>query len=530
MAQIVSVWLPHWPIERLKHERAKRFCAHGLDERPFALVGAGEKGLRLTAVNAAAERESLLPGLGLADARARYPRLLTDPAEPEKDAAALLRLAHWCNRYSPSFNVDGACGLWIDATGASHLFGGLEALALDLEGRLARFGFTAGIGLGATLGAAWARARFAPLQTDALLAGLPAEGLRLSPETLALLKRLGLRRIGDLERLPRTALKRRFPSRDIAEAVLVRLDQAFGRRDEPRAPLSPPSRYVARRVFLEPLISSAAVEAALEALTRELAGLLARTLQGAREIALTLYRTDGTWAQARASFSAPCRAGDHFSRLLSEKIKDVDAGFGIDCLTLAATVSEALGSEQKSLVAENKRISPQRLIDRLTNRLSAGGVFALEPRASHIPEHAEGRRTALAARPSWTGTRPLAPPRPPFMLARPELISVIAEVPEGPPIRFTWRRLTRRVIRAQGPERIAPEWWRAIASGRDRETNKRRGVTAGHDREHKASSRLRDYYRIEDEAGGRYWVFREGLYQSQIQAGPPQWYLHGLFE
>lgn len=240
MAHIVSVWLPHWPIDRLKRETGNRFCARGPDETPFALVGAGEKGLKLTAVNAAAERENLLPSLGLADARARCPHLLTAPSEPEKDAAALLRLARWCVRYSPSLNIDGPCGLWIDVTGATHLFGGPGALVSDLEDRLTRLGFTAHIGLGPTLGVAWARARFAPLQGNARLAALPVEGLRLSPEALSLLKRLGLRRIGDLERLPRAALKQRFPSRETAEAVLNRLDQAFGRRDEPRAPLDPP--------------------------------------------------------------------------------------------------------------------------------------------------------------------------------------------------------------------------------------------------------------------------------------------------
>ena len=516
MTHIVSVWLPHWPIERLKREMGTGFYTDGLDERPFALVGTGEKGLRLTAVNIAADRESLVPGLGLADARARCPHLLTAPAEPENDAAALNRLAHWCTRYSPSCNVDGPCGLWIDATGATHLFGGPDALVFDLNGRLARFGITAHIGLAPTLGAAWARARFGPPQGGAGLGGLPAEGLRLSPETLTLLKRLGLRRIGDLERLPRAARKRRFPSREAAEAVLTRLDQALGRRDEPRIPLSPPARHLARRAFAEPLISSAAIEATIEALAGELAGRLARARQGARQVALTLYRTDGTWAQVRAGFSAPCREGDHFSHLLGEKIKDIDAGFGIDCLILAATASEALGTEQRSLVAETQRTPPRRLIDRLANRLSAACVFALEPQASHVPERAEGRRRAvLGPRASWAVARALTPPRPPFMLARPEPIVVIAEVPEGPPMRFTWRRLTRLVVRAQGPERIAPEWWRAIA--------------AGHDKQCKDLFRPRDYYRIEDEAGARYWVFRDGLYQTQAQAGPPRWYLHGLF-
>jgi protein ImuB len=83
-------------------------------------------------------------------------------------------------------------------------------------------------------------------------------------------------------------------------------------------------------------------------------------------------------------------------------------------------------------------------------------------------------------------------------------LTVLAEIPEGPPARFTWRCLTRRVAKAEGPERIAPEWWRAT------------------------DPRPRDYYRIEDEDGHRYWVFREGLYQ-ESELGGPSWYLHGVF-
>ena len=364
------------------------------------------------------------------------------------------------------------------------------------------------------------RARFAPLDGGSTLAALPVEGLRLTPQTLRLLKRLGLHRIGDVDRLPRTALKRRFPSKEAAEAVLARLDQAFGRIEEPRAPLFPPPRHLARRAFAEPLISSAAVENTLEALSHELAGQLGRALQGARRIVFTLYRVDGTWAEASAGFSAPCRAGDHFSRLLGEKIKDLDAGFGIDCLTLAATVSERLEVEQGHLVARNERASPQRLIDRLTNRLPGACVYGLEPQASHLPERAERRRAASAEQTAWAEPRPLAPPRPPVMLARPETIAVIAEVPEGPPIRFTWRRLTRRVTRSQGPERITPEWWRAIG---------KRTAAGEHGDGNSAADRPRDYYRIEDETGARYWVFREGFYQAQAQTGVPRWYLHGLF-
>jgi protein ImuB len=100
--------------------------------------------------------------------------------------------------------------------------------------------------------------------------------------------------------------------------------------------------------------------------------------------------------------------------------------------------------------------------------------------------------------------------RPAFLLASPEPIDVIAEVPEGPPARFTWRRVERRIARAEGPERIAPEWWREIGQRTDTKMG-----------------RTRDYYRIEDEGGAGYWVFREGLYGREEEA--PSWFLHGLF-
>jgi len=490
-------------------------------EAPFALVAPGEKGVTLAAVNAAAEREGLGPGLGLSDARARCPHLRSAEAEPESDCNALLKLARWCGRYSPSLNRDGAQGLWIDITGVAHLFGGEATLCEDLVARLTRFGFTARLGLADTLGAAWALARFTyggdaaaiapPGETLQRLGGLPIEGLRLAPDAITLLKRLGLRQIGELRRLPRTSLQRRFSSQAVAQAVLTRLDQALGERKEPRAPLTPPPRYLARAAFPEPLISSAGVEAALMRLARDLCAQLARDLQGAREIAFTAYRADGSFAEVRAGLSAPSRAAGHMVRLLDEKIQAINAGFGIDCLTLAASAAEMLSPEQDVFVTQGALAAPGPLIDRLSNRLGAPCVFSLGPQASHLPERAEQRRSPGAKATPWTDDPLPKPPRPLFLFARPEPIAVMAEIPEGPPARFTWRRVMRRIVRADGPERIAPEWWRAIG------------------RSSAKADRPRDYYRIEDDAGGRYWVFREGLYQAQALTGAPQWYLHGLF-
>jgi protein ImuB len=224
MSRIVSVWLPHLPIERLKRERAANGAARTPEpsepdisvpeDRPFALVGSDARGLILTAVNARSTRDGLLPGLSLADARAICPHLLTEPAAPGKDADTLRALAHWASRYSPTLNVDGDDGLWLDITGVPHLFGGESALLADFAQRLAGAGFTARLGLAETLGGAHALARFARASPCTIPAGklrstlatLPVEALRLESETAHLLRRLGLKRIGQFYDLPRASL------------------------------------------------------------------------------------------------------------------------------------------------------------------------------------------------------------------------------------------------------------------------------------------------------------------------------------
>jgi protein ImuB len=492
------------------------------DEAALALVEAGSHGIRITAVNAAAAAEGARVGQALADARAALPALLSRPAEPRRDRLALLRLARWCGRYGPGRHADGEDGLWIDVTGVAHLYGGEAHLMQSLCAKLAGFGLTARAALADTLGAAHALARFAPGPatiaapgaTEARLAPLAVEALRLDAQTVLLLRRLGLKRIGQLYALPRAALQRRFRSADAAEAVLCRLDQALGVHPEPRRPLAEPPALFVHRPFADPLVSPEGLEAETARLSEELcASLDARDL-GARRIRLSLYRADGTVAEAGAGLSFPCRTPEHLTALLEEKLGALDAGFGIDALVLSALQVEGRAAEQAALGGQLGPVTAgdaARLVDRLANRLGADRVLRLEPRASHIPERAEVLRPALhapgaARRADIALTATSKAARPPFLLSAPEPIHVIAEVPDGPPARFTWRRVERRVARAQGPERIAPEWWREIGAD---------------------ASRTRDYYRLEDEEGGGYWVFREGFYGREERA--PSWFLHGLF-
>lgn len=512
MKRIVSVWLPLWPIERMRRAQPSVVA----DDVALALVEAGTHGIRITAVNACAAAEGVRIGQALADARAAFPGLLTQPADPRRDRTALLRLARWCGRYGPNRNIDGDDGLWIDVTGVAHLYGGEAQLLGDLIARLSRFELTVRAGLADTLGAAYALARFAPSPTladvgkaETQLAGLPIEALRLAPETVLLLKRLGLRRIGELYRLPRAALQRRFLSAKGVEAVLTRLDQALGVRAEPRRPLAEPPALFVQRSWPDPLISAEALEAETALLAQELCAHLSARGLGARRICLSLYRADGTVAEARAGLSSPSWVPEHMTSLIGEKLSVLDAGFGVDVMVLAAVQVEKPPAQQGALAPRltgGSRTDSAQLVDRLANRLGPARVSRLEPRASHIPERAEAHVAALARPKELSWPQPSGPIRPSLLLTSPEPIRVVAEVPEGPPASFVWRRVERRIMRAQGPQRIAPEWWDEIATRK---------------------SGTRDYYRIEDEGGASYWVFREGVYGRDEAL--PRWFLHGLF-
>ena len=368
MSRFVSIFLPHLPIERLKRERAASHTAPLEDDRPLALVGNEARGLVLSAVNAASLDQGLYPGLGLADARAICPALITLPAAPAKDREALIDLARWAScRYSPTLNEDGDDGLWLDIAGVSHLFGGEQALLADMGARLARTGFTARLALAETLGGAHALARYARSasvivphgEIEAALAPLPVEALRLEPEIVTLLKRLGLKRIGQLYALPRTSLERRFHAKETAEAVLLRLDQALGRRNEPRLPLLPSPDFVARLPFPEPLITHEGVLAGLDHLAGALCAKLARAGRGCRRLALWVARADGSSTVIEAGLSAPSREPAHLLRLIEDKLETLDMGFGVDLMSLAALVTETLAPAQTSLTERTARAGPR---------------------------------------------------------------------------------------------------------------------------------------------------------------------------
>ena len=473
----------------------------------------------------------------LADALSFLPRLATALAKPAEDAAALRQLAEWCGRYSPWTAPDGADGVRIEITGSAHLWGGERALAADLAARLDRRGVASRIVIADTLGAAWAMARFAEAsasvvilasgQLRAALASLPVEALRLDPITAQGLRRVGLKRAGDLYAMPRDALARRF-----GETVARLLDQALDEMPEPLSPLGEvPSRRV-RLSFAEPITGAADLMLATERLTADLVPRLAREGTGARRLDLGFYRVDGRVERIRIGTAHPSRDPRHLAGLFRERLDTIDPGLGVEDMILAAHAVEPLPAEQIGLpghTAGNETGGIAPLLDRLGNRLGLAAISQLEPRESHIPERASvrvaigealvssvtpakaGAQGQLAPGPGsldprLRGDDGILPPRPIRLFEPPEPVEAFWLLPDDPPFRFIWRRRRHRVMHADGPERIAEEWWRPEGSG--------------------AVDAIRDYYRVEDEEGRRFWLFRAGLYGGDHK---PRWLVHGVF-
>ncbi|HRN83531.1 MAG TPA: DNA polymerase Y family protein [Hyphomicrobium sp.] len=526
MPRIVSLWLPQWPVhrrlaaeqrERHAAERKRPPCAPVDPAYPFVVVEASETAPRIVAVNPAAAEAGLASGMHLADARARLGSLQVDQAEPAADAAALERLAHWATRYTPSValfeGASGTDGLFLDITGAAHLLGGEENLLADLAARLAAAGLPTRLAVAETPGAAWALAHFARKTNPILPAGaecaalapLPIEALRLDPATAVTLRRLGLKRVGALIGQHRAPFAVRFE-----KELLLRLDQALGHRPEPLALASPPPTYTASRTLLEPIDSEDAIVAVATRLMEDLAPRLEADGAGARVLRLTLYRMDGIAHEVPLGLALPTRSPEHVARLLRLRLerhaRSLEAGFGFETLRLSVTVAEAMTPRQRTLTRSEEAERARRctlLHDALRQRLGPRSVRHLAPVESHIPERSEMSCPKPQPTSSWPPLE-TAQPRPPLLLARPEPADVIALVPDGPPQRIRWRGALSAIAGAQGPERIAAEWWR---DGADAPT--------------------RDYYLVEDATGRRLWLYREGIPGRETTA--PRWFVHGVF-
>ena len=480
------------------------------DDRPVILAVEGPHGPVIHGVSRGAALRGARAGQRVVDARAAAPDLEVAWADPADDATWLRRLARWAGRWSPFVAVDGRDGLALDTTGADHLFGGEAEMLRDVEARLSGAGLSARLAVAPSRGAAWALARFGPVRavcTDlADLDPLPVAALRLPPDPVRALTRLGLKTVGELRAVARPALMRRFARAAPEANPLVRLDQAWGRLPEPLAAPDAPRAPRALLRLAEPVLDPTPL---LPDLARTLAARLDRHGEGCRGLRLTVFRTDGETRDVAARLARPTRDPDHMVRLLEGRLEGIDPGFGFDAALLEGLGPERLDAAQPDLTgAVDEAEALARLIDRLAARLGPAAVVRPVLRDSHVPERAQGLVPAAYGMPDGAGgaatvlERPL---RPAVLLDPPEPLRVLYAVPEGPPVRLEWRRRRLDVTRYAGPERIAPEWWR------DR-----------------PGTRLRDYYRVEDAEGCRYWLYREGVIGDR-RGGAPRWFMHGLF-
>ena len=540
-ARLPRVSVPSSSREQIDTRRARRgvaICPNPdlpAPHAPAPMVTSQQHGsaLVLAAVSPAARALGLAPGMAVTQARALVPALDIHRADPAGDRAALHRLAlraaqRWCPAVMPS----GEDGLLLDVTGTAHLFGGEAAMLRRMVRLLARAGFTARVAVADTAGAAWALARFACPETIdvcppgahvAALAPLPVAALRLEAKAIDLLKRLGIDTVAQLAAVARAPLQRRFGG-----ALIARLDQTTGRLPEPLDPVVPPEAIVVVQRFAEPIATAEAIAHWLGVLLPRLVVALAQAGLGARAIELVADRIDGVSQRIRIGLARPTRDAAHLLRLIARRIEEIAPGYGIDALALHVRRADPLDPAPFAQTLEERPsgfepdLAP--LVDTLANRIGAQGLWRSKPVESDVPE-----RSVVATDPlDPPGRAPPPPkrddvrlldrsaaphpwelrwPRPVRLLRRPEAIEdVVALLPDQPPRRFTWRGETHRVIRADGPERIHGEWWKRAS-----ETHS-----------------VRDYFRVEDEAGQRFWLFRRGDGERDA-TGDLAWFMHGSF-
>lgn len=499
MRRVVSLYLPHWPVDRIQRR-------HGEPPRDEPLVTVQTVGSRrrVAAACPTAQRLGLHAGMAVAHAQAMVPGLHVWDATPEDDNAALRKLARWAIGYSPVVASDPPDGVWIDIAGCAHLFGSEEALLAHLLGRLNNQGVTARAAVADAPGTAWAVARFRgggviPVgRSVEAVATLPVAALRIPPQAISVMQRLGVERVGQLAAMPRAPMVRRF-GKDVA----LRLDQAMGHAFEPINPLIPEETPLSTAAFAEPIGRLEALKDVVRRLAEDVCAQLLRRGLGVRRLDLILRRVDQKGVNLRVGTAKATRDAQHLAKLFDERLQTVDPGFGIEEMVLIASKTEPLSETQVEARGIAGVSAPDvdmsRLVDRLGAKVGAHRVYRLEPVQTLVPERMVRKVPALA--PVTQVTWPENLPRPTRLLDPPEPVVATALLPDHPPALIVWRKVRHKVTHADGPERIAPEWW---AGDPDRPS--------------------RDYYRLETDRGGRFWVYRDA---PAAEGG--RWWLHGLF-
>jgi protein ImuB len=491
---------------------------------PCIVVARQNNALQISALDDAAAHLGLEIGLPLANARAICPQLQVFDADEAADAKALNNIADWCDRFTPLVALDPPHGLFLDITGCAHLFGGEAALMRLLCDALTRHGFAVSAGIAGTSVCARTMTRHVHgrivrdgEEADAVRP-LPVSALGTEDAITRGLRRAGLKTIGDVASRERHEITARFGA-----AFTTLLEHALGQGDAPISPRKPLPDYIVEKRFAEPVATDGVISATLSRLAQMLVVAMGQQGKGARRLEAYFFRTDGAVRAILVDTGQAVTRAEMIDRLFRERLDalsdPLDPGFGFDLIRLSASRTEIVVQQQRDLdanVHDNDALAD--LIDRIAARIGGRRVVVHLPQDTHIPERAvlavpAQHHLAAAAQAAWPARVESEPPlRPLRLFEKPEAIKVpFATVPDGPPHHFTWRRATHAVVRVEGPERIAMEWWKQ--SGQ---------------------ALTRDYFRVEDEAGLRFWIYRDGLYGSELageegKPAPSNWFVHGLF-
>lgn len=493
--RFVSIWFRHLTTDWFSLQQPH------LRRLPFVLRSPAHGRMMIAAANRMAEAKGVYAGMVLADARAVLPDLEVQDNKPDLIDKLLKRLAEWCIRFTPVVAVDPPSGLLLDATGCTHLWGGDDAYVADISKKLSGRGYDVRVAMADTPGTAWGMARFgkAPLvvpdgfNLEALMQ-LPPEALRLEPETVARLHKLGLHHIHQFISMPRASLRRRF-----GPHFLMQLDRALGREREPLQSVVPITPYQERLPCLEPIVTAVGIEIALEELLKTLCLRLQRDQKGLRTAVFSGYRVDGKVERVEIGTHRASHHVKHLFKLFETKLPTIEPALGIELFVLEAPKVEDHLPSQEKMWEETGGLSDVRLtelIDRLAARVGAPSVHRYVPVEHYWPERS--LKTATLEEKLSTEWRNII--RPLLLLPNPEHIEVTAPIPDYPPMLFIHKGKRHQIVKADGPERIEQEWW--LQQGQHR-----------------------DYYRVEDEQGNRYWLFRLGHYHDEKY----EWFLHGYF-
>lgn len=498
---------------------------------PLVISHKANSALYVYALEARAQKLGLYKGQPLANARAMVQPLAIMPADERADAALLENVADWCDRFTPLVTLDSPDGLLLDITGAAHLFGGETAMLAMVTRKIASQGFAVQGAIAGTSLAARTLARFAPnsivppgCEAEKIVP-LPITALDCDDKILRALRHAGLKTIGQVAERLHSELSER-----LGKIFVTRLRVMLGAEELPLQPRRPLPDLMAEQRFAEPVVTEAIISASLLSLAESLSGILEREGRGARLLEAAFFRADGKVERIAIKTGDPLRDPKVMLRLLQQKLDaladPLDPGFGFDLIRLEAVLAEETKPATVSFDSdENARQQVRFLTDRLSIRFGEQRVQRFVPQDTHIPEAAG---VAVPAQDDeFTGTdwtlkrRPGDPPRRPLrLLEKPEEISsVLASVPDGPPSRFRWRQCIHDVARAEGPERIAMEWWRSVRVVRSDSVR-----TSDPNKPHELT---RDYFRVETREGQRFWLYRDGLYRQTNS--PPRWYIQGLF-